>query len=54
MKHVVLISRDKPPCAQMESLLQLVGLLSALLNLVQQVADTFGLTIPRKSGTADR
>ena len=52
MKHLVLVSRSKPSCAQMESLLQLVGLLGALLGLIQNVADTFGLTLPRKNGTA--
>jgi hypothetical protein len=37
-----------PGPAQFESLLQLVGLLQALLGLFSNVANTFGIPIPQK------
>jgi hypothetical protein len=39
MKHVKTISRGQPAVAQLEPLLQLVGLLSSVLALIQQYGD---------------
>ena len=43
MKHLRHISRRRPAKAQFESFLQLVGLLSSILMLYNQIVDTFDL-----------
>jgi len=48
MHHIRAISR-RPAKAQFEPLLQLVGLASALLGLLQQAAALFGFNIPQKT-----
>ena len=43
MTHIRTISRCRPEKAQFESLLQFVGLLSAILALFNNFMDTFGI-----------
>lgn len=49
MKHLRGISRRRPREAQLESLLQLVGLLNSVLSFYVSLANTFGLSIPQKN-----
>jgi len=44
MKHIRTISRCQPEKAQFESVLQFVGLLSAIVALIGNVMSTFGLS----------
>ena len=48
MKHLRIRTAVRPVEAQLESVLQLVGLLQSLLALYTNVAMTFGITIPQK------
>jgi hypothetical protein len=48
MKHIRTISRCQPRKAQFESMLQFVGLLSAILALISNFMDTFGISISPK------
>ena len=49
MKHITTISHQVPIQAQLESILQLVGLAQALLALFTNFMNTFGIPIPQKS-----
>jgi len=48
MRHVRSISKRSPMPAQFESILQLVGLVNAILSLYVNVANTFGIPVPQK------
>ena len=48
MHHVRLISRQSAALAQYESLLQLVGLISAILALFTSICNVIGIPIPLK------
>ena len=43
MTHIHTISHGRPEKAQLESILQFVGLLSAVLALYNNFIDTFGI-----------
>jgi len=43
MTHIRTISRCRPEKAQFESILQFVGLLSAIVSLIGNIMDTFGI-----------
>ena len=42
MKHIRALTRQRPAYGQLEPLLQLVGLLSAILSLYEQAIGVFG------------
>lgn len=48
MHHIRLISQQRVALAQYESLLQLVGLISAILALFTNICDMIGIPIPLK------
>ena len=49
MKHILVISR-RPAPAQFESVLQLISVINATLELLNRLADTFGFALPNKQG----
>lgn len=49
MKHAHPVTKRRPLPAQFEPLLQIVGLASAVLSLIENVARVFGLDLPQKS-----
>ncbi len=48
MKHVLIISRRGPLRAQFAPVLELVNMISAIVGLFEQLAETFGFEIPQK------
>lgn len=52
MKHVKRISVSAPVPAQLESILQIIGVAQALLALFNDIMTTFGIPIPQKGGDA--
>ena len=51
MRHINTISRSNPTRAQFEPLLQLAGLFSALLGILQQFGMLFGVDFSEKYDT---
>lgn len=52
VKHVRRISVSVPVPAQLESILQVIGVAQALLALFNGIMNTFGIPIPQKGGDA--
>ena len=48
MRHLITVSRQRPVHAQLEILLQLVGLLSSLLGILQQFSMLFSIDLEEK------
>lgn len=48
MHHVLPISKRRPGTAQLEPISQLIGIISALLALIEQASELFGFELPRK------
>lgn len=49
MRHIKVISHQRPARAQFEPVLQLVAAIQALLSLLLSFEDIFGLMIPNKN-----
>lgn len=50
VKHVRRISVSAPVPAQLESILQIIGVAQALLTLFNSIMNTFGIPVPQKGG----
>ena len=50
MKHIRVLTRQRPAQAQLEPLLQLVGLLSSLLSLFGQASDLLTRLAEKEDG----
>lgn len=50
MKHLSRISTPRLAEVQMDDVIQVMGLLNALLGFYRDIADTFGFAIPQKGG----
>jgi len=49
MQHIHRISRGRPVQAQFESVIQIIGIISSLLALLEDLASTLGIQIPQKN-----
>lgn len=48
MRHATPVTRPRPAPAQFEPLIQFIGLLSAILELLARASEIFGFEIPQK------
>lgn len=50
MRHMKQITRVKPANDEINTVLTVIGLLTAALTLYTRLAETFGFSIPQKGG----